>query len=539
MKKILKYTSIFVLTLALSSCNKFLNVEPKDSLSGNNFWKSSADMESYTREVYRLFRQTVGVDKPVALIGDLRNAPVSSGGTFPPRNDVAYIARNFLVGDATSGLTTTVRVNDGGNAQANTFWVTNLDWNEVDDWTPIYKVIQSANTLYAKAPEVALVDKSVSTSTVKRYQAEAVFMRSLSYFVLLRLFGDVPYYTAVNNDKSLPRLSHIKVAQNCIADLKAVVDDLPWTYDDPANVASRAMRGGALALMMHLHMWVAGFEKETSSYRSVDSLGDIILNEGMLVNNAYELLPLNRVAEIFYGRSRESLFEIPNNVNYGDKIDNARKIFAANVLHYPEFDLNPGGTMANKLLSEVTYLSSYMKKIYPEGEMDGRIPAWFISKTGENFMYSESGKFACFKFYNFANPLGGNTAASIGLAQVLFRVADVMLLQAEALAELGEDDKATTLLNHIRSRANAGLYPQVNNYDNNLRDAIYWERCKELIGEGHYYYDLVRSQKIYSSKYVFTKLMTYSDFLAGAWTWPIHVKAVVNNPHMTLNNYWR
>jgi len=71
MKKILKYTSIFVLTLALSSCNKFLNVEPKDSLSGNNFWKSSADMESYTREVYRLFRQTVGVDKPVALIGDL------------------------------------------------------------------------------------------------------------------------------------------------------------------------------------------------------------------------------------------------------------------------------------------------------------------------------------------------------------------------------------------------------------------------------------------------------------------------------------
>jgi len=111
-------------------------------------------------------------------------------------------------------------------------------------------------------------------------------------------------------------------------------------------------------------------------------------------------------------------------------------------------------------------------------------------------------------------------------------------LQAEANANLGDEGKATTLLNRIRARAEAGLYPASNNYDNNLKDAIYWERCKELMGEGHYYYDLVRTGKLYDAKYCFNPI-TYSDYLQEAWTWPINPKAMNNNPYMTLNNYWK
>jgi len=118
-------------------------------------------------------------------------------------------------------------------------------------------------------------------------------------------------------------------------------------------------------------------------------------------------------------------------------------------------------------------------------------------------------------------------------------VADAVLLQAEAVAELGTDDaKAIALLNQIRDRAGAGLYPSTNNYGNDLKAAIYWERCKELMGEGHYYYDLVRTRKILDPDYCWFP-MTYAAFLQNAWTWPINPSAMNGNPFMTVNEYWK
>ena len=71
---------------------------------------------------------------------------------------------------------------------------------------------------------------------------------------------------------------------------------------------------------------------------------------------------------------------------------------------------------------------------------------------------------------------------------VVFRLADAILLYAEALEKLGEQDKALEQLNRIRNRAGATPITMVEN----LNDAIYWERVRELIGEGQYFYDLVR-----------------------------------------------
>ncbi|MBB2954279.1 RagB/SusD family nutrient uptake outer membrane protein [Sphingobacterium sp. JUb56] len=526
--KITKYTIGVLVLFSLFGCKKFLNVEPIDSLSGNNFWRNKDDAETFTREVYRLFRSGVGIDRPVLLIGDFRNAPVLKTATFPNRNDISIIGR----GDIRT-LVNTVRPTPGTDAER--FWTYNVEWDKVSDWTPIYRVIQSANILYDLVPKVAENDPSFSANEVKKYQAEAVFMRSMSYFILIRLFSDVPYYTNSYNQDALPRTSHVEVAKKCLADLAEVKDDLPWTYSDPANRGVRAMRGSALALMMHLNMWLAGFDKDNamSYYTATDVLGDELYQEGAVVANAYELLPIERVAEVFNGRSREGLFEIPNNVNYGESYGNLRKTYFAHVLHAPYFLLN--STTTN--LSELTYDPNYMKTIYPDGQEDGRIKSWFTDLKGENFMYSGTGAFTFFKFFNLA--LGsGNTAQSLGNYQIIFRLADAVLLQAEANANLGKDGKATELLNLIRGRAKAGLYPASNNYENNLSDAIYWERCKELMGEGHYYYDLVRTGKIYDPLYS-SRAMSYAGFVAGGWTWPINPKAMNNNPYMTLNDYWK
>jgi hypothetical protein len=117
------------------------------------------------------------------------------------------------------------------------------------------------------------------------------------------------------------------------------------------------------------------------------------------------------------------------------------------------------------------------------------------------------------------------------------RYSDAILLRAEALANLGgeNDAKAVEVLNVVRLRGGAALYPA--DTDTNLKDAIFWERAKELMGEGSRYFDLVRTRKVLSKQYTDNPL-TSDKFNRGGWTWPIDQSALINNPYMTLNNYW-
>lgn len=117
---------------------------------------------------------------------------------------------------------------------------------------------------------------------------------------------------------------------------------------------------------------------------------------------------------------------------------------------------------------------------------------------------------------------------------MVFRYADVVLLRAEALANLGRDNDALPVLNLIRQRAGA---PDIASNGDALKSDIYYERVRELMGEGHYFYDLVRTRKAIDGNFTFSPI-TADGFARGAWTWPIDVTATANNPFMTLNQYW-
>jgi len=515
-----KIVGSFLLIFSLMGCNKFVNVEPIDSLSGNNYWKDQGDAETFTLELYRLFREASLLKGPYFIMGELRNGMVRRTQSYPNRFDINYAA----IGDVES-LATTQRPLPGTNAD--TFWTYIVEWDILNNWQPFYKVIQSSNILYENVLRLAENDKSISPAIVKHYQAEAVFMRCLTYFFMIRLYGNVPYFTNAYNDKPLPRTSHIEIAKMCLKDLAAVKNDLPWTYDEPANRGVRAMRGSVVALMMHFNMWAAGFDtgNEQKYYQQADELGDELTQQGEQQNKAYELLPINRIKEIFQGRSRESLFEISNSVNYQGFVPaNSRKMIPFYVLDGYTVRLNQ-----DRENSEMAYIPQYIEKLYPEGEPDGRIAEWFDEanwKTG-------NGKFRLYKFVNFEFT-GSNTAENYANSIMVFRLAESLLLQAEACVGLGNADKATNLLNRVRGRANASLYP-ANGYES-LSQAIFYERGKELMGEGYYFFDLVRTKRILSGEYTLAPL-TFSTFNAGAWTWPISREALKNNPHMSLN-YW-
>lgn len=122
---------------------------------------------------------------------------------------------------------------------------------------------------------------------------------------------------------------------------------------------------------------------------------------------------------------------------------------------------------------------------------------------------------------------------------ILMRLADIMLLQAEALNKKGGTDNvnaALKLLNPIRKRA--GLDPltetkAVNLYGS-VEAAILHERSIELCFEGHRWFDLVRTNKAILTMKPINNLNDEKNLV-----WPIATTSLNKNPHLEQNEYYK
>ena len=498
MKKHIIYL-LSILTLLLGSCGKdFLNVTPKDDLSGNNYWQSEQDVEQFLIGVYSAFRDATMTRMFFPATGDLRYAPINrtSATSGEGRDYLTFLRQNLL------NATLEERFNFFG-------------FTEITRWDAFYKMVQLANIVVYEMDQ--LDPEILSQEKKAQYQAEAVFLRNVAYFFMVRLYGDVPYYTDAYHSEAIGRTDMLTVLQNGIDDMAAHYQNLPWTYEDPSIVGNRAMRGSAIVLMMHMNMWIAGFTDEDSFpyYEEVAALGREIMEDNQ---GSYELLPLARTKEIFKGRTKEGLFEITQNLNYGETFHQSAP-FSDYVLRYP-----------NKVTTRsfIYYDSKFMEELYPMSSTDERKSIWF-----DEHIYASDGMMQMLKFSNIFMEEGEDYNPDDN--QIVFRYADAILLRAEALAELGRDAQAREIVNVVRERAQADL--AVTEVGDELKDFIWWERTRELMGEGHFFYDLVRTRKVVNSKYTMAPI-NVDAFNRGAWTWPIHPDALNNNPYMTLNTYW-
>ena len=496
---ILRIGIVVILALTAMSCGKeFLNVKPIEDLSGNNYWRREADVEQNLTSIYNTFREATMRQIFFPATGDMRCAPINRTGATSGagRDYISYVKNNNL--NAT--------MSDAFDY---------FGFEQLTRWDRFFKMVQTANILVF---EVGRMEEGIlSEAQQDAYIAEGVFLRNLAYFFMVRQYGDVPYYTEAYHSDPLPRTNMITVLQNGVADLEAHYKNLPWTYDDPSIIAVRAMRGAAITLMMHMNMWIAGFTEEdkTPYYEKVVELGREIMEEN---GGAYELLPLDRTKEIFKGRTKEGLFEIVQNLNFGETFHLSAP-FSDYVLRYP-----------NKVTttSYIYYDTKFMETLYPRGEQDRRKDVWF-----DEYIYATDGMMQMLKFVNVFMEEGEDFNPDDN--HIVFRYVDPILLRAEALAELNRDEEARQIVNVVRNRADA--FPATVEAGEELKDFIWWERVRELMGEGHFFYDMVRTKKVVNSDYT-SAPMSVLAFNAGGWTWPIHPDAQLSNPYMTLNNYW-
>ncbi|SMC59141.1 RagB/SusD family nutrient uptake outer membrane protein [Pedobacter nyackensis] len=504
MKNIKYLLMVATLLFVVPGCKKFLNVTPIDALSGNNFWQTKQDVEGFTNGIYSRLKSKIGGNVMMPAL-DIRGNFVKVVGTIESDGNNVF---NRLISNNLKPIVTATTTYDNRLK-------TIMNW---DAW---YDIIAASNILYVEVDKVP--STSLSDHDKKRYKAEAVFMRNLSYMFLCKLFGDAIYYTEAYHSKALARTPQLEVMKKCIADMNAAKNDLPTAYTESSLIGFRPTKASAVALLMHLNMWAAAWETKdkTDYYRSV-----LTLAEEMATYTNYYLLPINtsNTMKIFKGRTAENLFGVLQDYNYGET-------FAAYAGYSYFFSHYPYRGSVTKTTSFMTYEKDYINKLFPSGSADERLSAWFENYNADNNTFQFK------KFINvYATGSGSNLNVNSDDSAIIFRLPDALLLAAEAAAELDDDLRAQGYVNQVRSAASATAFTSSGQ---TLKDDIYAERCRELIGEGHFFFDLVRTKRAVNTEYTKNPI-SVGNFNSGAWTWPLTISATERaaNPKLVGNTYW-
>lgn len=407
-----------------------------------------------------------------------------------------------------------------------------------DKWVMSYEGVVRANSVVKIANQVEGMDEA----TKARLVAEARFLRAHYHFELYKVWGNVPYFTEADEDL-VKSNEGVDPLGDAIADVEAAIPGLPPTQADRGRIDQIAAR----AYLGKLYMYKYGHTQDA---------GDLQLAKAQLdqVVGARDLAPcLKDVFQSETDTHEEHLFSVQSATNDGSNSRNANWLnqlafpagpeFGCCGFHQPSQNLvNAYKVDANGLPLLDTYNDSDLsetagaaQRVDPRLDLtvgrDG-VPFLDWAVHGPNWIRDRafSGPYSPKKFIHYkAEPASGggwNNNAYNAINFPIIRVADAMLLLAEAEVELNNLVRAEQLVNMVRERAgncaqgalvveggssvitdnisDAGItwatydvqpYPVgtfATNGQDFARKAVRFERRLELALEGHRFFDLRR-----------------------------------------------
>ncbi|MFS4457335.1 RagB/SusD family nutrient uptake outer membrane protein [Maribacter sp. 2304DJ31-5] len=315
--------------------------------------------------------------------------------------------------------------------------------------------------------------------------AEATFLRAYYYFELVKWFGDVPLAVdqrlLFGDQNTVERTPASEVYAQIEADLIFASANLPQTQAE----VGRATRGAAQALLGKAYLFQEKYQEAATVLEQVINSGtyDLLEDYTTMFENDNEN-NIESVFEVQYtdleGADFNCLQCSEGNVavgfngirNYSGPVFESG--FSFNIPTQEVFDAFEAGDIRRDvaILDIEAWADANSGVSYFEGfEHTGYYNRKYIARQGD----LNTGD------ANLTNP---NNYRAI-------RFADVLLMAAEALNRGNIDDtRALTYLNSVRNRA--GL-ANVMDTGSALTNAIYRERRVELVGEGHHFFDLVRT----------------------------------------------
>lgn len=467
-----------IVLVSLSGCSKLLDKKPPNALTRDEFFKTRSDAEAALTGVYDALQACV---EEFLVWGEYRSDLVVTNAT----SDRTLPYSQFL--DYTK---------------------------EGSRWDMVYSMIGRANIVIEAVPAIPALDGRLSAKEADAIVAEALFLRSLGYFYLVRTFGEVPLnLQAVSSDNVqlfLPKVSADSVLKQIEQDLIIADKTINTEYLSNLENRGRATKAAVNALQTDLYLWRGKYAEAAAAAKKV------LANTRM-----YSLQPRETWFNIFAQKNtQESIFEV-------------------------QFDFT---------LNERNGLRGYMGDMSINNVLLNYFTADGDKVRGPGGTYRRDNSLQLWKYMGLSND-GTTERLNDDPNFIVYRLADVMLMCAEAEAHLDDagKDHAGELINMVHTRA--GLEPfdflKAGTPISIFIEVILKERAMELACEGKRWFDLVRFAKneaddnllinrIVQSRTVAERAQIRSRIIdPRSWVFPIHLDELTRNANLKQNPFYQ
>jgi hypothetical protein len=401
-------------------------------------------------------------------------------------------------------------------------------------WNNALGGIARANVLLDAMPGVNVPNKAAIT-------AEARVLRAFYYYTLLDMFGGAPLATT-GEIKPRPRSTRKELFDFIESELLAARADLPDSW--PAGMNGRITKGAANAILASLYINAGVFTKDAgvsaTAYNSCSGItvtgGDacaqaIAAADAIINSGVYQL------ADTFVKNFRSDNATSPENIfviKFADA-DNLGLNFVMRALHYNQFTPTPwNGFSALATVYNAFDAGDARRNIFligPQVNLETGAPA--KDRAGNPLIFTDTIKDITQateaegpRIYKW--PIDpGHVAQNNGNDYAWFRLAEIMLIKAEALNEQNPGDAgALALLNAVRARD----FNPANPVATINHATILQERQFELTGEGKRRTDLIRFG-LYTAPNMYKAATTDAHFILM----PIPQSQIDANPLLVQN----
>ncbi len=576
--------------LGMASCGDFLDIEPKTFVSEDNFWNEKTDIDQMVAGAYVSMQSDAFIQRCI-MWGETRSDNIGEGLNASGQTDIYRTLKENLM--STNAYTT---------------------------WVDFYRVINQCNTIIEMAPVVSEKDPVYTESDVLATQAEMSGLRALCYFYLVRAFKDIPYYTyAIQSEDEVAPIAPsdgdsivrclIEDLEGCVSyALKAFPKSTNSAYDDTKN---RITQNAIYAILTDLCLWDGRYDDAVryaqividSKYNEYQedyanstgmSSGNVALfqHSNDTYSKGFPLYPCysgntfgNDFDQIFGGNqnSFESIFELPFTYDGTNSNYLSNTAFATLYGNYYSSGGNNGNgylSAADEIVSDVynspsgaifdhRYDVRFYENISPESDDYASGYAAKNVLTSVSIQTSTSGS-------TLPYVADGGAGHSIYANRnfIFYRLTDVMLMQAEALIELGSnestdeegnstsglDDKLqqafyiiwavnrrSIMTNSTQTTSSYELTMNSNNNKSLLQDLVMKERRRELMFEGKRWFDLLRQcHRAGTTDYVKSRVSAKGSSGGSATLftnyealfWPYNKEEIKNNDLLSQKPYY-
>ncbi|MBF6640173.1 RagB/SusD family nutrient uptake outer membrane protein [Flavobacterium sp. J49] len=448
-------------TLTFTSCSTdYLEVEPEGLSVEDNYYKDEAQAFAGLVSVYDLMRKNSGgFENMITMFNAGSDDHFAGGGNS----------------------------SDGAGIQSFSNYTINANTVPDSYFSDYYRGIYRANLLLIKLPGVPMSD-----ATKARFAAEAKVLRAFYYFNLVRMFKNVPLILeplSASQFYAVTQAAPEDVYAQIELDITESIADLPLTVN-VSNDGGRLTQGSARAILGKVYLYqgknslaAAEFAQVNGTPGGTSQYGYSLLTNFSDLWNFSNRFNSESVLEVSHSAQGSSWGTWGGNQDEGNSVNQMvgpRSYVRLNAAFAPDL---PSGWSFNVFTEDFyTFMQGDPRFSATVLDLKALKEAGHADYIGA---YQDTGYFLNKFMPKTTDVYSGPGDAVLNFKQNTYaiRLADTYLMEAEALGATGS--RAQALLDAVRARVGLPSVPV-------SLTAIKNERRRELAGEGHRWFDLVR-----------------------------------------------